>query len=243
MKTLQALFILMIISAVSVSGQVKTSGDPEIKTLKTVKAGEPVAANPFEFSGSATIIVYLNDFNYKNEAYCLYSVVNDEIRGISRGMYFSPTGNWLHTHMTYSNVQSGDVVKFRLYDNDSGNWYEFEETLKFDSDMVVADAFKPFELKNAKLVEPDMDSLDPLLNVFPNPAKDRATITYSLRSPQNVVIQVVDSAGRIVDEMALGKKQAGKHQASWDTSKYDHGSYILRMKNYQGVMKQVVLAK
>jgi len=244
MKKIQTFLILLTISTVTVMSQQKNSEVfPKIATLKTVKTGERIQASPFEYSGQVTAVVFFDGFNYENEDYCLYSIVKDEIRGTSRGIYFSPTGQWLHPHLVYSNEQAGETISFRLYDKKSDKWYEFEEKLVFTADMIMNDARDPFILKTSNLLEPRALSLEPSLEVFPNPSRGMATIKYSVITDQMIIIQVVDIAGRVIDELVLGKQTEGQHQYQWDTSKITVGVYTLRLKNQPGIMKQVVLAR
>ncbi len=187
--------------------------------------------------------MYLDGFNYENKDYCLYSVVGKEIRGTSRGMYFSPTGQWVHTHLIFSNKQAGDTISFWLYDKKSNNWYEFEEKLVFKSDMIIENAIHPFILKTSHIHESSGLSLEPSLTVFPNPSGGQATILYSITEDQSVVIQVLDNAGRVVRELDFGKQTEGRHQYQWDTSDIAEGVYVLRIKNQRGIMKKVVIAR
>lgn len=219
------------------------SENPKIFTIKTVKTGEPIHVSPFEFSGQVTASVYLDGFNYENEDYCLYSVANGEIRGASRGMHFSLTGQWVHTHMIYSNKEAGDTISFWLYDNESEKWHKFEEKLVFKSDMIIENAIHPFILKTSHFHESSDLSLEPSLNVFPNPSGGQATILYSITEDQSVVIQVLDNVGRVVKELDFGKQPEGRHQYQWDTSDIAEGVYVLRIKNLRGIMKQVVLVR
>ena len=107
----------------------------------------------YEYSGQVTASVYLNGENFAGEDYRLYSVVDGQIRGVSRGMWFEPSRQWIHNHLTYSNIAEGDTVRFRLRVAGSGlqvgsdQWFEFEEYVVFKSDMLIANALPPSYLK------------------------------------------------------------------------------------------------
>jgi hypothetical protein len=56
-------------------------------------------------------------------------------------------------------------------------------------------------------------------------------------------MQVIDFSGRVVDELELGKQLKGDHEVNWNTGNLEQGVYHLRMKNAQGLYKQVVIAR
>jgi len=197
----------------------------------------------FEFSGQVTASVYLNGSNYGSEDYCLFSMVNGTIRGVSRGLWFEPGNEWLHNHLTYSNVSEGDTVRFRLYDSGSEKWYDFKEYVVFKADMVIANAFNPFKLQNSSLLVPNALSLEPSLDVWPNPVSDFATIHYIITEDQPVLIQIVDYSGRIVNELDLGRQIRGEHVAKWDTRMLNKGVYHLRLKNAPSAYQQVIITR
>jgi hypothetical protein len=218
--------------------------EENVKNVKNGEIGESVVrVEDFEYSGQVNAAVYLNGRSFEAQDYCLFSVVDGQVRGASRGLWFEPTKEWIHNHLIYSNIEEGDTVRFRLYDSASDKWYQFEEYLVFKSDMRIANAFNPFLLKSSSLLNPSPLTLNPSLSVWPNPAGYLATIGYAITTDQVVVIQIIDFSGRIVNELNLGKQPSGEHVAIWDTSTIDQGVYYLRFKNSQSVYKQVVIAR
>jgi M6 family metalloprotease-like protein len=224
------------------------TGVKDVRSVKDVKLLDPVTGHSslvtdYEYSGQVTATVYLNGENYAGEDYCLYSMVEGRVRGVSRGMWFEPGKEWIHNHLTYSNFNDGDTIRFRLYDSKSDNWYQFEEFVVFKADMLISNALNPFLLKSSSLLHPSPLTLNPSLEVWPNPAGYFATIKYSIATNQPVVIQVIDFAGRVVDELEQGTQKAGEHVVSWDTGALDQGVYHIRLKNSQSVYKQVVITR
>jgi hypothetical protein len=158
-------------------------------------------------------------------------------------MWFEPIGKWIHNHLTYSTFSEGDTVRFRLHDTRTDTWYQFDEFVVFKADMIVASALDPFLLKTSSLLDPFTLKLEPSLEVYPNPASYLTTVQYTILSDQNVVIQVVDYTGRVVDELDLGQRQSGTHQESWNTGNPEQGVYYLKMKNTKIGYKQVVITR
>jgi hypothetical protein len=224
------------------------SGKREAVRQKTEDAiMKTVRPEAFEYSGQITASVYLDGENFAGEDYCLYSVVGGQVRGVSRGMRFDPTGNWVHNHLTYSNLSDGDTVRLRLRVADcglqGGIWYEFEEYVVFKADMVVSNALHPFILKTSRLLDPSALRPEPSLDVWPNPASTRASIRYAIISDQPVVIQVMDYSGRLVDELQQGKRVKGEYTMDWDTRQMKPGVYFLRLKDVPGIFKQIVITR
>ncbi len=209
-----------------------------INTLK-----DALAFKDFEYSGQVTASVYLNGVNFAGRDYCLYSLVNGQVRGQSRGMWFDPGQQWIHNHLIYSNLNDGDTVRFRLYDADSDQWYSFEEFVIFRADMLIADALNPFILKSSSLLAPSNLSLEPSLTVWPNPASMQAAIHYVLANDQKVIIQILDFSGRVVEELSFGLQLAGEHTAQWNPMFLEQGVYYLRIKYSRGAYKKVVIAR
>ncbi|MEM1117922.1 MAG: SMP-30/gluconolactonase/LRE family protein [Bacteroidota bacterium] len=75
---------------------------------------------------------------------------------------------------------------------------------------------------------PEADALD--LGAFPNPVRDRATLTYRLPAPAQVLLSVYDSLGREVDRLGEGPRTAGTHAEAWATDGLAPGVYTVRLQ-------------
>ncbi len=197
----------------------------------------------FEFSGQVTATAYLNDKRINTDGYRLVALVGEEVRGESDATYFEPTGEYVFNQMIFSDIQSGEVVHFRLHDVNTNTWYTFSETIVFASDMVISNAINPLPLKSSSLLETFALNMETLLSVWPNPASNQASIRYTLSTDQAVILQVIDYTGRVIDELSLGDQTKGNHTITWDTNTLKQGVYFLRMKNSPSVYKQVVITR
>ncbi len=67
------------------------------------------------------------------------------------------------------------------------------------------------------------------INIYPNPVVDNANIEFELTSKADVVVNIFDINGRLLNEINLGS-QAGKQTMRINTSDLAPGMYILQMR-------------
>ena len=63
----------------------------------------------YEFNGSVTSAVYLNDELVGGENDILAGFVGDEVRGLINGLLFPPTGTYSFNLMLFSDLSSGET--------------------------------------------------------------------------------------------------------------------------------------
>ena len=102
----------------------------------------------YQFNGSVTSKVYLDDIEVGSENDILAAFVGDEIRGLVNGLALPPFlgGGYSFNIMIFSNAPSGETVDFKFYQASSNTVVCLNETVSFVSDMVVGNATAPFEL-------------------------------------------------------------------------------------------------
>jgi hypothetical protein len=66
---------------------------------------------------------------------------------------------------------------------------------------------------------------------YPNPFNAQTTIQYSLKSPANVSIDILDILGRRIKTITPGMQPAGTHRVIWDGSNYSSGIYFYRVNS------------
>ncbi len=78
---------------------------------------------------------------------------------------------------------------------------------------------------------------------FPNPFNPETSITYSVQEPCRVVLKVFDLQGREVSTLVDADKLTGEYTVQFNASKIASGIYLyqIRMKNFIGVKKMVIL--
>ena len=250
MKTLTALAVFSLIGLMTLRAQQpknlvqpkSAEAAQQVDRVKSALADAKIDPSQFEYSGQVTATIYLDGRNFESQDFCLYSLVGEQVRGVSRGMWFEPSKQWIHNHLTYSNMDEGDTVRFRLYDTSSGLWYQFVENLVFSADMLIANALDPFKLQNSHLLEPSALNMEPSMDVWPNPVNSLATLRYTIIIDQPVFIQVIDFSGRVAQELELGNQKAGQHLEPWNAETLKQGVYHLKMRGSQ-ISRQVFIIR
>lgn len=211
---------------------------------KIFKSGVIVNPADFEYSGQVTAAVFVDEVNVGSADNELIAWVDGEARGIAKGLYFSPKDHWVYSLMIYSNLAEGDTVEFSFYDGASQEQISFSEQLIFAPDMIIADAEEPYELREVRANTQSLDhSITQPLTVFPNPFTYKATISFTINQPQEVVFEIIDAFGRVVDVLDLGEQPAGQNNAVWDAKKLEHGIYLVRRQNQLNNFARVVLLR
>ncbi|MEZ5044540.1 MAG: zinc-dependent metalloprotease [Saprospiraceae bacterium] len=68
-------------------------------------------------------------------------------------------------------------------------------------------------------------------SIFPNPASERLTVTYSLPETSNVSIHLLDIAGRLIETIEQDMpKEAGDHQLPLSVNAFKAGTYLCVLK-------------
>lgn len=81
------------------------------------------------------------------------------------------------------------------------------------------------------------------LEVWPNPAGSCLNIRYTIDREQPVIIQFIDFAGRIADELQLGNQEKGEHLSTWDTGSLNPGTYFVQLKYDRTAFKRLVILR
>ena len=72
------------------------------------------------------------------------------------------------------------------------------------------------------------------ISVYPNPAKDEATLSFSLQAQSNVQIQIVDGLGRTLNTIANETMNEGAHSVVINTSDLASGVYNVMIHTAEG---------
>ena len=185
----------------------------------------------YEFSGSVTAEVLLNGINTGSSENILYALAGNNCRGAARGLLFPPTGDYVYNIMIYSNSLLGEELTFRYYTSEEDQWYEFEEKLNFESDMIESDAFDPFELKNGTALNSDwLNNNNFNLETYPNPFRDILQINFSISAYLKVNITLYDNYGRIINIIENRAYQPGSYKIEWNSNNLPNGVYFVCLK-------------
>lgn len=84
-----------------------------------------------------------------------------------------------------------------------------------------------------------------ILNIYPNPANDNASINYTLNKPaNNLKLSVYDITGRMILSNDLGSRYKGDNTESIDLKSLPNGIYILRLQGNDQIFNgKIVITK
>ena len=185
----------------------------------------------YKYNGNLTAEVLINEINSGSSENILFAFTGNKCIGQTNGQLFPPTGEYVYNLMIYSNIKSTEKISFRFYNIEENQWYEFKETLKFESDMVEATAYEPFGLKNGSAMETDwMTDNRFSFEVYPNPFLGILNISFTNSKYQIVRIAIYDSYGRKVRVIEDKLYQLGTHKIDWDGKNLPDGVYYIRME-------------
>ncbi|MFC2150866.1 LamG-like jellyroll fold domain-containing protein, partial [Calditrichota bacterium] len=79
------------------------------------------------------------------------------------------------------------------------------------------------------------------INASPNPFNSSVRLSFELRRPTDLLLQVYDPQGRLVDQLINGIQPTGVRQFIWSPENVSTGSYIVKLSSPEGVVAQKVL--
>lgn len=200
-----------------------------------------VTPSDFEFSGSTIIEVFVDGINIGDTDNILYAFNQDDVCvGITNGLLFPMTNEYLYNVMMYSNLKEGDEINFKFLDSSNNRWYLFEENLNFKEDMIIANAYHPFELRMAISESIYEDGFS--INLYPNPFSESLTYSFNLMESKHIRISIISPTGSIVDLLEDRMFSKGVYTMYWNNASIAQGSYYLRFE-MDGFKKTIPIIK
>jgi len=198
----------------------------------------------FEFNGSITAEIILNGIKSGSKDDRLFAYVNNEIRGVSGGLFFEPKNIWLFSLMIYSNIKEGEVVRFQFLNSAENKYYSCVDTIIFRNDMVVANAFKPLGL-NFYSSLPDSDDFQGKeleMIIYPNPSAHIVNIEYTIPELTHVTLVVYDLYGKAINVLLDQKMKPDHYSIKWIPQTKRNGIYFIRLQaGYRHTVQKVLL--
>jgi hypothetical protein len=139
--------------------------------------------------------------------------------GSSATGFFIPTSNsqWAVYSVDLTSIPATDLLAFRNT-ADGGNYIFLDD--------IKASNF-PASVNNV--------SAATSIDLFPNPAKDMATLQFNLATAGNVQVTVVDVVGRTVSTVINGNMNAGAQKLQINTADLAAGVYTVKITTDNGV--------
>ncbi len=203
-NTPAAEFILLLLTAVSVSAQVPadwTVNPSNFEHIMTV-------TSQLEINGSVS-----GDSNDVVAAFA-----GNECRGVAAPI--NVLGQWLYFMMVRANG-NGELILFKVWDADLDTVIDATNQVLFTADEAYGTVDMPYVIDaiNTNLTtEPAIGFPTgfSLFQNYPNPFNPVTTIDYDLPWDSNVQITIYDILGRQVIELANGHQEAGHKSISWN---------------------------
>lgn len=159
--------------------------------------------------------------------------------------------NWvLKRALTATNLSTASVQGGSFTPNGQAQW-GYSETSPISGDFLVANLRIKFWFQSGGGNNLWLDDINingtpmgisdvaattgSLVDVFPNPAGDRAQIVTNLKDAGAVEVDVLDLLGQPVMHVASGNRPAGAAQWTMDVAHLPSGLYLVRVKQQDGV--------
>ncbi len=198
----------------------------------------------FEFNGEIMATVLIDGIMKGSEEDRLYAFVNDEIRGITRGLYFGAKDVWVYSLLIYSNQPQGEIVTFKYFDAEKNEYYICSETITFSNDMIIGNALNPVRLNFSS---PDSNALESSgrsieMFTYPNPFERSINIEYKIPESSHVNISVCDTYGNPVCMLLDKDLESGHYLIKWVSGSEPGGIYFIRLlAGYKLKVHKVIL--
>jgi hypothetical protein len=67
------------------------------------------------------------------------------------------------------------------------------------------------------------------VDLYPNPAQNQTTLSYTLSSSSNVTLNIFDMNGRLISSLEKGRQAAGLHTQEISLSGLEKGVYMIQI--------------
>lgn len=139
------------------------------------------------------------------------------------GLDFSQMGPYPANAFAIVSTTDGDAGGTELAWEkwDTGQWYSFLEAWPLDFDIFIC----PTIDYATSIQENFINNI--ILNIYPNPISETATIEYNLKyDTKKVEVAVLDMTGKTIFYQEFGPQTAGAYKVTFDASKLTSGTYI-----------------
>ncbi len=201
---------------------------PLLETPVAARGGNPAAywtvqASAFEHSMTFIGMLSANGQNGTGPTMELGAFAGDALRGGAQAIYIQPLDAYLFFMTCYANT-SGEQLRFRLYDGNTGAVHDLNETMFFlpDRHQGAIDAPLPFTLQTSGMQQAAESGAT--FEVQPNPFHSETTFRLALPKAETVVLTITDASGREIARRQIDA-QAGLNTFRWD-GRTDSGQWL-----------------
>jgi hypothetical protein len=211
----------------SVQGDPGNGGLPQMPAYSSLI--EMDADNHMVFIGTENGIYVTDNINSTNPTWV---VENNNIGNVPVFMLKQQTIRKTNDTLMFVNIDTTYVVYY------GPNNYGVIYGATYGRGLISLDEFQ----KPVGVSEPGESHSESGFRIYPNPAHDRVTIAFESTSAGKVEISVYNLMGKLVKNVDLGERPAGRHDAVLNCSNLASGTYIVRLTlgNQQSSSKFIV---
>ena len=203
-----------------------------------------VDATQYEHSMTLIGMFKLNGINATTATMELGAFAGGQVRGTGQAIYIEPLQAYLFFMTVYANT-SGEQIRYKLFDNGTGEVQDLSEIMTFSPDLHQGsiEAAVPFSLLSSGTQEAFASQS---LDVHPNPFHTETLIRFALTETQEVHLSITDINGKLVAHWGTPARE-GMNTMVWkgisdSGSQLPSGVYFIRLQTESGsVVKKVVL--
>ena len=164
----------------------------------------------------------------------------NEIRGMARADICPLNDKILFNLMVYSNNTYDSELDLIYFNKKTGKEYLLRENINFEKDSINGNALNPITFTDSAI--PYKNELSA---PYPNPFNPLTTINFSLINDENnLIINVYDLRGRLVETLYSGFISSGYHSLNWNASDFSSGIYFINMiTDKKSFTKKITLLK
>jgi len=136
-------------------------------------------------------------------------------------------------------INIGESLRFSW----NGQMVDLKTTFK--GDYAIEEIHLEFKLENNTTLIDEQLSLNDVINIFPNPLEDKATIVYSLEKSDKVTITLFNANGQHITTIIKNRsREAGQHKVALNANYLSTGIYYLKLQSTEiNIVEKLVVTK
>ena len=120
----------------------------------------------------------------------------------------------------------GTIVLFSMDGSSLESNTLFEYTGNMTIESVIVSDIEGNSIPASSVIVPSKYALE---SAYPNPFNPVTTLNFSLPESQEVMLQVYNLQGRVIETLVNSNIEAGYHSVQWNADNYSSGMYFVKM--------------
>ena len=120
----------------------------------------------------------------------------------------------------------GTIVIFSMDGSSLESSTLFEYTGNMTIESIIVSDIEGNAIPASSIIVPSKYALE---SAYPNPFNPVTTLNFSLPESQEVMLQVYNLQGRVIETLVNSNIEAGYHSVQWNADNYSSGMYFVKM--------------